>query len=88
MPSYLIESYLAATPSLLESARSKARRAAELGEDVRYLRTTFVPDDETCFHLFQAPSPAALDHAARRAELDHLRIVEAIETPAALTEGD
>lgn len=44
--------------------------------------TMFVPDDETCFHLFQAPSSAVLGQAARRAGLDHLRIVEAIETAA------
>jgi hypothetical protein len=47
---------------------------------VRYLRTTFVPRDETCFHFFDAPSPTVLGEAARLAELDHLRIVEAVET--------
>ena len=59
MPSFLVESYLAAGPALLEDARSRARRAAELSEGVRYLRTVFVPGDETCFHLLEAPSTEA-----------------------------
>jgi hypothetical protein len=79
MPSYLIETYLAAEPSLLEEARRRAGRAAQLGEEVRYVRTTFVPRDETCFHLFEAPSSAVLGEAVRLAELDHVRIVEAVE---------
>ena len=66
----------------MEMARAHARRTAELGDDVHYVRTTFVPDDETCFHIFDAPSLAVLGEAARRAELGHLRIVEAIERAA------
>lgn len=82
MPSYLVEAYAVAEPRLLELARGRARRTAELGNDVRYVRTTFLPDDETCFHLFEAPSPAVLSDAARRAALDHVRIVEAVEMTA------
>jgi hypothetical protein len=82
MPSYLVESYLPAQPKLLAEARSRARRAAELAPGVRYLRTTFLPEEETCFHLFEAPSATALGEAARRAQLGHTRIVEALETPA------
>jgi hypothetical protein len=81
MPSYLVEAYLPAGPGLLERARGRARCTAELADGVRYVRTTFVPADETCFHLFQAPSSALLSAAARRAALDHVRIVEAVETP-------
>ena len=80
MPRYLIEAYLAAEPGLLEEARRRAHWAAQLGDQVRYLRTTFVPRDETCFHFFDAPSPTVLGEAVRLAELDHVRIVEAVET--------
>jgi hypothetical protein len=79
MPSYLVESYLAAAPTQLEEARTRARRTAELGDGVRYLRTTFVPGDETCFHLFEAPSSDVLGSAAERAALGYARIVEAVE---------
>lgn len=79
MPSFLVESYLAQSPALLEQARSRARQAAELGEGVRYLRTMFVPGDETCFHLFEAPSSRVLGDAARMAALRYTRIVETVD---------
>jgi hypothetical protein len=82
MPSYLIEAYLGVEPDLLEEARCRARRTAQLGEEVRYVRTTFIPRDETCFHIFEAPSSAVLAAAAGLAELDHLRIVEAVDAAA------
>jgi hypothetical protein len=84
VPCFLAESYLAATTGALEDARSRARRAAELGVGVRYLRTTFLPGDETVFHLFEAPSAAALEDAGRRAALAIERIVEAVEGAAEL----
>jgi hypothetical protein len=30
---------------------------------IRYVRTMFLPDDETCFHVFQAPSEEAVAEA-------------------------
>jgi hypothetical protein len=60
-------------------AREKARQTAELGTGVRYVRTTFLPADETVLHLFEAPSAAELDRAGRRADLEFERIVEAVE---------
>jgi hypothetical protein len=80
VPSFLIESYTVA--SALQDALERARRAAELGDRVSYLRTTCVPTDETCLHMFEAPSSAVLGEAARLAGLGHLRIVEAVETAA------
>ena len=79
MPSYLVESYLAATPAAVDDVRERARRTAELSAGVRYLRTTFLPGDETILHLFEAPSAEALSEAGRRAELQFERIVEAVE---------
>jgi hypothetical protein len=79
MPSYLVESYLAGPPTRLAQERARARCAAALGAGVRYLRTTYVPGDETCFHLFEAPSADALENAVRLAALGHARIVEAVE---------
>ena len=82
MPSYLIESYLADSLAAVDDARERARRTEELGADVRYLRTTFLPGDETILHLFEAPSAEALDEAGRRAALPFERIVEAVEGAA------
>jgi hypothetical protein len=62
-------------------ARTRAPRG-ELGPGVRYVRTTFLPGDETLLHSFEAPSAAALQHAAQRAALHYERIIEAVEGTA------
>ncbi|MFN0152745.1 MAG: nickel-binding protein [Gaiella sp.] len=79
MPSYLAESYVPRREHALEEAASLARRAAELGQGVRYIRTTFVPGDETVLHVFEATSAESLQHASRLAALPVDRIVEIIE---------
>jgi hypothetical protein len=81
VPSFLVESYVAGAP-LLAEAQARARLAAELADGVSYLRTTFVPGDETCFHLFEASSLPLLGDAVGRAALGHVRIVEAVEMAA------
>jgi len=88
VPSYLVESYLADTTDGVDDARARARRTAELGFGVRYVRTTFLPGDETILHLFEAPSAAALDEAGRRAALPFERIVEAVEGAAETPQGE
>ena len=82
MPRYLIEGYAASTELALTDARARARRAAELGAGIRYVRTTFLPEDEVVLHLFEAPSMEALDEAGQRAALPFERIVEAVEGAA------
>lgn len=80
--SFIIECYLAKDPSAMEDALARARRAADVGDGVSYLRTTYIPGDETCLHLFEAPSSGVLGEAARLAALGDVRIVEAIERTA------
>lgn len=87
MPSYLVESY-AAGPSAVEDARLRARQTAAFGDGVRYVRTTFLPGDETILHLFEAPSVSVLDAAGRRAALQFERIVEAVEGTAEPTKEE
>ena len=77
MPSYLVESY--APEGVVDDRRERARRTAEFGTDVRYVRTTFLPGDETILHLFEATSADALRDAAREAALPYERIFEAVE---------
>ena len=82
MPSYLVESYAAG--SVVEDQCERARLAAEVGTGVRYVRTTFLPGDETVLHVFEATSAEALGEAARDVALPYERIVEAVEdAPAA-----
>jgi hypothetical protein len=87
MPSYLVEAYVSGGQRAMAHAREGARRTAELGVGVRYVRTTFLPGDETVLHLFEAPSASVLDEAGRRAALPFERIVEAVEGSAETHEG-
>lgn len=84
VPSYLVEAYV--PRSRAQEARAAGRRAnaaaAELaleGTPIRYVRTTFLPEDETCFHIFEARSTEAVDEACRRAQIRAARIVPAVE---------
>lgn len=83
--SYLAQSYLPRIRrSELREAASRARRAAEAlaaeGTPIRHLRTTFVPQDEMCLHLFEAASARVVEEAMQRAALAADRIVETVET--------
>lgn len=82
MPSYLVESYLADSPDAVEEERERARSLTDEGAGVRYVRTTFLPGDETILHVFEAPTLAVLRRAAALAQLAHERIVEAVEGSA------
>jgi Protein of unknown function (DUF4242) len=66
----------------VEHGAERARLAAEAvtreGTCVRYVRSIFVPDDETCFYLYEAGSADAVRIAAERAELPFGRVAEAI----------
>jgi Nickel responsive protein SCO4226-like len=84
MPLYLAELYRASGEGgdLAEAAvraRAAADALARTGTRVRYVRSVFVPADETWFLLYDAPSVAAVEEAADRAELRLERIVEALE---------
>jgi hypothetical protein len=79
MPTFLVESYAPGSEQAIVHAEHRARRTAELSEDVHYIRTTFLPGDETLLHLFEAPSAEVLERAGRLATLAFDRIVEAVE---------
>jgi hypothetical protein len=78
---YLVEAHMPAGTDAAEVA-ARARKAAQglSGEDtaVRYVRSVFVPADETCFHFFEAVSEAAVREASKRGGLSAHRVVEAL----------
>ena len=86
MPSYLLELYLphAGCAQASESARTVAEQAARRGPGVRHVRTLYVAEDETCFHVFEAPSRGALLEAARDAGLTDVRVTEAVQSDGAV----
>ena len=85
MPSYLVETYLPRGRAAERAARDRRARsaAAELTQGatrVRFDRSIHVPDDEICFFVFDAPSGRDAALAAQRAELDPIRVVEAVSS--------
>ena len=79
VPSYLVEAYLADSPAAIDDSRDRARAMDDEDAGVRYVRTTFLPEDEVVLHIFEAPSAEAVDAASRRAAFVHERIVEVVE---------
>jgi hypothetical protein len=81
MSSYLLEAYTPAS-ALLEEVEARVRNAAaelsESGTPVRHVRSIFVPEDETCFHVLDGPSSEAVAEAARRAGISTPRITKAV----------
>jgi len=85
MPSYLVETYLARGRAGERAARERRARsaAAELTQGttcIRLERSIHVPDDEICFFVFDAPSGRDAALAAQRADLDPIRVVEAVSS--------
>ena len=83
MAEYLAELYVPRSDAAgAELSTSRVRiAAAELtreGTPVRWVRSIFVPEDETCFVLCEAASLDAVRQTADRAALTFERIAEAI----------
>jgi hypothetical protein len=84
VPDYCLELYVAGgSQAALEEAAGRARAAAESfgahGGSVRYLRSTYLPEDETCLHFFAAASGDDVAEAAQQAGLTGSRITRSID---------
>lgn len=62
-----------------KAAISKAEQLQEQGSDVRYIRSTFAPDDGRCMCLFDASSEADVKRLNDEAGLPYHRIVAAMD---------
>jgi hypothetical protein len=85
MPSYLVETYLARDRAdergaCERRARSAAEEQTRAGRRVRFDGAIHIPEDEICFFVFDADSRRDAALAAERAELDPLRVVEAVSS--------
>jgi len=82
MPTYLVEAYVPRTGA--GSVQDDAARAAAAADElpgVRLLSAFFLPEDETCFLLYDAASAELLGEAGRRARIPWHRVQEAIIPP-------
>ncbi len=84
MADFLAEVYTprldgAALARLVAGLKAAAEAMSADGFRVRYLRSILVPEDETCFHLFEAESAEAIYEAGRHAGLTFDRVAAAVE---------
>ena len=82
MTQYMVEGYVpGATEASLEDGRRRIEAAAEQiaadGTSIRYLGSTFVPEEESCFCWFESASVADVSRACELAGITFARIVEA-----------
>jgi hypothetical protein len=83
MSEYLVELYVSRADAFgAEEGAERARLAAEeqtrRGRPMRCLRAIYLPEDETCFLLFEAGSADVVRDAAALAALPFERLAEAI----------
>lgn len=86
MKEYMVELYVSrADPGAVERAAHLTHRAAaqmtRLGTPVRFLRSIYVAEDETCFFLYEAESEDAVRAAAEAAGTPFEHVAEVVEEP-------
>ena len=79
MAEFLVEVYVSRSDDgVAQRGAERARLAADAlqrnGTPVRYVRSIYVPEEETCFLLFEGPSPAAIQEALRHSALPAERV--------------
>lgn len=84
MASFIVERYLpgVGVPELQKSIERLSAATAALaadGADVRYLGSSFVPDEESCFCRFESNSIDAVRLSCEQASFPYARILEADE---------
>ncbi len=86
MAEFLVEVYVSKTEAALvalgaERTRLAAHELTAEGTPVRFVRSLYVPEDETCFLLIEAASADVVREAVRRAGLPFERISETLVRP-------
>ncbi len=84
MPIYMVERDLPGVT--VEDLAAAQKRVIEMGKEltaqgkqVRYIRSTFVPGENKCMCLFEAPNPENVKEANERANIPFTRIVPAMD---------
>ena len=84
MSVYMVERDLQgiAMEDLAAAQKAATGKAAEMqseGSDIRYIRTTFAPEDGRCMCLFEADSDADVKRLNDEAGLPYNRVVPALD---------
>ena len=62
-----------------KAAIGKAEEMRDRGSDIRYIRTTFAPEDGRCMCLFEAASDSEVRRLNDEAGLPYSRVVSAMD---------
>jgi hypothetical protein len=86
MKAYMVELYMSRSdPGAVERAAQLTKRAAvtmtALGTPVRFLRSIYAAEDETCFFLYAAESEHAVREAALASGRPFEHVAEVVEAP-------
>ena len=89
MAQYMVERHLPdfppdQLPGAAAAAKEKSAELSSEGRDVRYLRSTWVPEGEKCYCLFEGESRETVEEVQKRAGLPF----EQIHDAAFLTSDD
>lgn len=87
MPSFILETYVTGlTPIELDELAERTKHAAT-GTAVVHVRSYFVPEDEMCMHVFEAPSREAVEELASAAGLEVERVIHTVGEHAEQSTG-
>jgi hypothetical protein len=83
---FLVEVYVsrvvaATAKPTCEEVSTAAQALTREGRRVQLVQSIFVPEDDTCFYLFEAESGDHAREAATRSGLQVERVVEAVSEP-------
>ncbi|TML10605.1 MAG: DUF4242 domain-containing protein [Actinobacteria bacterium] len=82
MPQFMVERHLPdfppeQLPGAAAAAKAKSAELTSEGRDVRYVRSTYIPEGEKCYCLFEGESRDAVEDVQKRAGLPYEKIHEA-----------
>ena len=80
METYLARGHAGERTARERRARSAAKELTRGDTRVRFEHSIHVPEDEICFFLFDADSARDAALVAERAQLDPIRVVQAISS--------
>ena len=75
LPGIKMEQLAAAQKAAIQAGKELTAE----GKQVRYIRSTFVPGDNKCMCLFEAPNPENVREANIRAAIPFTKIVPAMD---------
>lgn len=82
MAQYMVERHLPnfppdQLPGAAAAAKEKSAELSSEGQDVSYVRSTWVPEGDKCYCLFEGPSREAVEEVQKRAGLPYEKIHDA-----------